>query len=203
MSKYINSINEIVGSESIDTHKISSLFSNIRNLLDQDKKRHTYELLYFFCDWSNHIDLDRSTFCRDMLDRLSDIWLELKDKKGVTNREIIYAFNRNVFSFKILRDELLGLFKEYRIDNSIIASDSEWKNFTSVILFHLSGRPLKRSSKYKYKLPDEDYIVSFAIVNPIDEDDDILRMIASYENTYHFNIITKDELNMVGIFFLN
>lgn len=203
MNKYINNINEIIGSDTIDSHRISSMFSNIRNLIDNDGTKSKYELLYFFCDWSSHIDADRSIFCRDLLDRLSDVWLDLKEKDGVTNKEIIYAFNKSVFSFEILRSEFIEFFTEHKIDNTIISSDTEWKNLASVILFHLSGRPIKRKSKYKYKLPNEDYIISFAIVNPVDEDDDILRVIAAYENAFHFNIITKTELNMVGIFFLS
>lgn len=76
MNKYINNINEIIGSDTIDSHIISSMFSNIRNIIDNDRTKSKYELLYFFCDWSSHIDVDRSIFCRDLLDRLSDVWLD-------------------------------------------------------------------------------------------------------------------------------
>ncbi len=203
MNKYTNNIKEIIASDTIDSHRISSMFSNIRNLIDNDSTKSKYELVYFFCDWSSHIDLDRSIFCRDLLDNLSDVWLDLKDKDGVTDKEIIYAFNKSVFSFGTLRNELMKLFTEHNIDNTIISSDNEWKNLASVILYHLSGRTIKRNSKYKYRLSNEDYIISFAIVNPVDEEDDILREIAAYENTFHFNIITKSKLNIVGIFFLN
>lgn len=203
MNKYINNINEAVVSDTIDSHTVSSMFSNIRNLIDNDGTKSKYALLYFFCDWSSHIDVDRSVFCGDLLDRLSDVWLDLKDKYGVTNKDIIYAFNKSVFSFGILRNELIEFFSEHKIDDTIISSDAEWENLASVILFHLSGRPIRRNPKYKYKLPDEDYIISFAIVNPVDEDDDILRAIAAYENAFHFNIVTKTDLNMVGIFLLS
>ncbi|MCA9379877.1 hypothetical protein KC675_01725 [Candidatus Dojkabacteria bacterium] len=202
MSKYINNLKEIVERKTIDSNTISSMFSNIRNVIDDNGTKSKYKLLYFFCDWSSHINVDRSIFCRDLLDALSDVWLIYKGKEGVTDKEIIYAFNKSVFSFKILRNELIMFFNEHRVDNAMFTSDSEWKNLSSVILYHLSGRPIMRNPKYKYKLPSEDYVVSFSIVNPIDEEDDILKMIATIENTFHFRIMTKNKLIIVGIFYI-
>lgn len=197
MDKFRNNIIEILKGNTIDSNSIISLFSNIRNLIDKESSKNNYELVYFFCDWSSHTELDRSIFCKELLDKLSDVWISLSKKENSTNKDFLDEISRNFFSLSRFRDELNNFLINHQLDNSIIKSANNWKNFISVVIFHLCGRPIKRKSAYRF--PNEDYIVSFSIINPVDEEDKILKVFASYSNIFHFNIITNQGINLVGM----
>lgn len=63
-------------------------------------------------------------------------------------------------------------------------------------MYRLAEVPLHRSSEYSGT--NDDYIVTMTIINPEETEDEILRVIAETENSYLYNLISKNGVNITG-----
>jgi hypothetical protein len=108
-----------------------------RLLLEASGEQSSYETLTFYCDWFFHNKIER----RKKLGVLVDL-----GKLIQANRDDVQAIIRGLPSamgIPTLRDDMIRLFGNQRIDTRICVVDANWSMFIGILLRKLVGYPVE------------------------------------------------------------
>lgn len=82
--------------------------------------------LKFFCDWALHISIDRSIPALEILVKLNDVIVELKQ---TPNNDLLMQRVTKIVSFPLLKTELHKFFLVLGIEDKLTTDTYKWGNF--------------------------------------------------------------------------
>ncbi len=146
------------------------VLSQIRKIIDYERKRNTYEVINFYSDWILHVKIDRSS--QVILKEIEEI---LQGDRARNNYSIIDSgiqkgWAPDYMKLDVFKEQLKNFCMEFSIPEKNIQSN--WKNFIKVVIDELvdfpispnpdldirkgkiNGRIISLSFKY---IPEEEY----------------------------------------------
>lgn len=142
-NKYVSAINRVIVKEhlSMNREEVVYLIVQIRKLIESNNTANSYKTAWFFCNWALHPLKEHG---HDDLKELFDkLYLECKNE---INGIIDNTKTNNIFSFlefKLLKNDIVRLFKESCINTNIITDNKIWKSFILNLAYELEGQPIQ------------------------------------------------------------
>lgn len=114
--------------EPMSESEVSHLMSLSRKCLEypNEELKGKFLTLKFFCDWALHISIDRSIPALEILVRLNDVIVELKQ---VPNNDLLMQEVTKIVSFPMLRTELHKFFLVLGIEDKLTTDTYKWVKF--------------------------------------------------------------------------
>lgn len=108
--------------------EVSHCMVLVRKYLERlsEPQQQPYTLLKFFCDWAMHVAIDRSIPAMEMLKRLNDQLVILKDE---TDSNRLTNGITEVVSFLDFKQQLVDLAIELGIAPEYVTDSERWQNF--------------------------------------------------------------------------
>jgi len=119
--------------------EILNLFRLIRLTLDAKNLRPSYPTCALYCDWLQHIELDRNPGVMPLIEAVDSIFTVPPDEANF-NAELKTILD--ALGLVALRKELIKLFGKMSLPTSLLTGMSNWYATVSVLLEDLVGRPL-------------------------------------------------------------
>ena len=127
----------------------------MRKLLDRTQKG--YPLLRFYCNWVVHIDIDKISAAREILEKISE---EHKNGKFAdTELEFI--------KFDHLRVQISQFLNDFDLPKDLAISEEKWRKFKIILANVLVDCPLKIKVE-----PIEEFVFKKAILSEDSDDVD-------------------------------
>jgi hypothetical protein len=138
-----NYIEHIIGKNCTEP-EIIEIFRLIRHVIEKDRSRSEYQHLSLYCDWVQHIEIDRHPQGLAILERMNDIIVRhWSDTAGLVE-EISHAFGLSQ-----LRQEITRLFMSKEISTAIADSISNWRKFVGILLNDVCHKPIRLTEASK------------------------------------------------------
>ncbi|MCE5319174.1 MAG: hypothetical protein LLG04_17655 [Parachlamydia sp.] len=118
-----------------DAVKILSL---TRQLMEQTKRKDSYSILNFYCNWCFHTSISSSNVCYRMLLSITDVFLSDDGSKRVN----IPLEVSNLLSLKELRAQFKDLYQTDKLPTFLFDYLSNWRGFTRQILKEIIHKPI-------------------------------------------------------------
>jgi hypothetical protein len=119
--------------------EILNLFRLIRLTLDANRLRSSFPTCAVYCDWLQHTALDRNPGVLPLIEAIDSIFCVPTDKANFESEQKTIL---DALGLVALRRELLNLFDQMSLPNSLLTSMSNWYATVSVLIEDLVGRPL-------------------------------------------------------------
>jgi len=119
--------------------EILNLFRLIRLTLDAKGLRAAFPTCAMYCDWLQHTELDRNPGVLPLIEAIDSIFCVPPDKADL-DAEIKTILD--ALGLVALRKELLSLFGQMSLPNTLLSGMSNWYATVSVLIEDLVGRPL-------------------------------------------------------------
>ena len=119
--------------------EILNLFRLIRMTLDAKEFRASFPTCAVYCDWLQHTELDRNPGVLPLIEAIDSIFCVPSDKADL-NTEVKTILD--ALGLVALRKELLSLFGQMSLPNTLLTGMSNWYSTVSVLIEDLVGRPL-------------------------------------------------------------
>ncbi|MFA5210996.1 MAG: hypothetical protein WC414_00640 [Patescibacteria group bacterium] len=160
-NEIVNKIANIITlPDNLSESHIVHLMVLMRKLIDNTNEK-DIELLEFFCNWSVHIDMDR-TAALHVIEKLNKIISNIKTFK---DKNLVSVLISGAISFKDLRTEIKYLLKKNSINVTIFDNDYFWKNFAVNLIKILQDCPIHLSQNLTKK--KDKIIIENIKANPI------------------------------------
>ena len=137
----LGKIKSSIQKKSLNESDVDHLMTLIRKQLEHmsESDRTQYALLKFFCNWSKHIKIDRSSVANKIILKLNKTLFKVKDSKD-TN-EIISKVS-NVISFIKLQNQLKKFLEKFDLPNNLVADFDKWREFVNNLIKIIVNSPL-------------------------------------------------------------
>jgi len=114
--------------EPMSESEVSHLVSLTRKCLEypNEELKGKFLTLKFFCDWALHISIDRSAPALEILVKLNDVIVELKQ---IPNNDLLIQEVTKIVSFPVLKIELHKFFLVLGIEDKLTTDTYKWGNF--------------------------------------------------------------------------
>lgn len=155
-------IENIVQKENIlSESEVSHLLVLVRKHLERTRDSE-FSVLKFFCDWSMHIEINRSLPALEILRKLNAVINELK--RTPDNKQLIDRITE-VISFQVLKQELTAFFGSIGIQDELFFN--KWRSFVQTYTNIVLDCPLVLPSSPRNKR--QKLIIKEIVENPIKE----------------------------------
>lgn len=116
--------------KNISEPEVLYILAQLRKLSEnlEEKEINEYSVLFFYCDWALHVELNRAS-AKKILEDLAKNW---ESQKGF-----------DIVNFKKFREELIVFLKKFNLPTSIIET-SNWFEFRNHLIQILIDVPLIR-----------------------------------------------------------
>lgn len=124
-------------SESQVDHLMTLIRKQMEHMNKADRKK--YALLNFYCNWSKHIKISRSSIACEIILQLNKVLYCVKDSSD-TNKVISEI--SSVISFPKLQTEINMFLKEFDLPVDLVTDFSRWREFVSHLINIIIDCPL-------------------------------------------------------------
>jgi hypothetical protein len=118
---------------------VIELFRRIRHVIEQDRARTIYPHLSLYCDWLQHIEIDRHAQGLKVLQAINDRLITGWSRPD----EMLVRDISEAIGLGPLRTELGLLFMSKGIPTKIVDSSSSWRRVLSVLVQDVCERPIR------------------------------------------------------------
>ena len=163
----IEKIHKIVEGAGIQSEsEVSHLMSLFRKIIEHlpENERRKYFILRFFCDWTLHIKIERSIAGIEILNRLNEILVEVKD---ATDNNVIITKIFEAVSFGSLCNEMSNLLNHLGLPSNLTLERNQWRQFLGFLVEIILDCPLKFPDKKRGKVKE---IYDKIVGNPLRND---------------------------------
>jgi hypothetical protein len=118
--------------------EIIELLRLTRHVIEKDQVRSEYPHLSLYCDWVQHIEIDRHPQGLAILEVMNEIIVRHWADSGGLVEEVSRAIGLG-----LLRQEMLMLFMSKEIPTAIVDSLSNWRMFAGILLNDVCQKPIR------------------------------------------------------------
>jgi hypothetical protein len=141
------SIIELLAFNPIHTSHVRALMTYIRELLEANSEKQNYPTLNFYCNWSVHSEITKSSVVADMFINLTRVIADHNSSGGASGD--IWAQINELIGVPNFRKEITNFFKKLSIPTSKLDDNNYWKGFTTLLFEKLKDKPLSLADSKK------------------------------------------------------
>ncbi len=135
-------LREALTKEVFNRGEVSDISTEIRKIIETEKIKSTYPLLWFFCSWCGHHKM--SYYKNTRIEILNDLDLVLEKilEKGGGDGDLGSGFIKTL-DLNIFQSEMYSFFRKYELPIYIIQIYSRWINFLRAYVEKVKNQPIE------------------------------------------------------------